>query len=109
MADLTSTIPAYPMRRDKQHPLDPPPDEMRLLGECPVTRVRLWDGTTPWLVTRYDDVRAMLTNPAVSADAMNPGYPRISEGDHVTRQRERSFIVMDDPEHAVYRRMLAPH
>jgi cytochrome P450 len=103
------TIPAYPMKRDMLRPLDPPPEEMRVLSECPITKARIWDGTTPWIITRYHDVRSILSHPMVSADALNPGYPRHSEGDHVTRQLERQLNVMDDPEHATYRRLFSKH
>jgi cytochrome P450 len=108
MSDADISIPPYPMKRDPQCPLRPPEEELRLLMECPVAKVRLWDESEPWLITGYDDFRHVLSHPAIGADAMNPGYPRISEGDHVTRQRERQFIVIDGPEHADYRRMLAP-
>ncbi|MFC5824186.1 hypothetical protein [Nonomuraea insulae] len=66
-------VSAFPMPRTC--PLDPPEQLGRLRAEQPITRVRLWDGTTPWLVTRYDDVRAVLADPRFSADPARPGYP----------------------------------
>src|SRR4051794_6755472 len=98
-----STNPEYPMERASGCPFDPPPD-LRTLA--PVSRVRLWDGSTPWLITRHADVRAILADPRVSADARRAGYPHISAGGHARRTRAPSFIGMDDPDHARLRRMV---
>ena len=53
-ADAIGTSPddvlAYPMPRAQDHPFDPPPQLRALQAETPLTRVRLWDGSTPWLV-----------------------------------------------------------
>lgn len=46
-------IPAYPMPRAVGCPLDLPPELSGLREQAPLARVRLWDGSTPWLVTRY--------------------------------------------------------
>ncbi len=98
--------PEYPMTRARECPFDPPPELKAAQREGPLRRVRLWDGSTPWLVTRYADQRALLADPRVSADAMRPGYPSPSavpkEGSPI------SFILMDDPEHGRLRRMVTP-
>jgi cytochrome P450 len=65
-----STIPEYPMARASGCPFDPPP-ALRTLA--PVSRIRLWDGSTPWLITRHADVRAILADPRVSADTRRAG------------------------------------
>ncbi|WP_214411199.1 cytochrome P450 [Sphaerisporangium fuscum] len=96
--------PAYPMARTCPYGL--PPDLSRLREEEPITRVRLWDGSTPWLVTRYDDVRAVLADPRFSADAGRPGYPARGPSSRARRQGPGSFITMDPPEHTRHRRML---
>lgn len=96
--------PAYPMNR--QCPHHPPAELAQLRAGRPVSRVRIWDGTTPWLVTRYDDVRAVLSDARFSADASRPGYPVSSEAVKISRERGPWFVAMDDPEHARYRRML---
>jgi cytochrome P450 len=98
------TAPEYPMARAAGCPFDPPPALRALQEAGPLTRVRLWDGTTSWLVTRYDEQRALLADPRVSADVTRPGYPRpVAIGQ---RPRRFSFISMDDPEHARLRRMV---
>jgi cytochrome P450 len=99
----TETAPAYPMPRATGCPFDPPP---ALRQEGRITKVRLWDGSTPWLVTRYDDQRALLADPRISADITHPHYPYQTAGLKARRNRARTFISMDDPEHAWLRRMV---
>ncbi|WP_414637569.1 cytochrome P450 [Amycolatopsis sp.] len=89
-----------------QCPFDPPPELARLQTEAPVSRVRLWDGSTPWLVTRYEDVRAVLADPRISADSDRPGYPHVTPASAARRKRAKAFISQDDPEHAARRRLL---
>ncbi|QFZ19079.1 cytochrome P450 [Saccharothrix syringae] len=100
---MTSTpeVPEYPMPRAAGCPFDPPPQLRELQRRTPLTRVRLWDGSTPWLVTRYADQRAVLTDRRVSADMTHPAYPRSAPGGG-----SLSFIGVDDPEHARLRRMV---
>ena len=109
---MTSTFPAtgersgeapeFPMTRAAGCPFDPPPQLRALQEQGPPARVRLWDGTTPWLVTRYAEQRAVLSDPHVSSDVTLPGYPSPAKftGGAI------SFILMDDPEHARLRRMV---
>ncbi|NUO45545.1 MAG: cytochrome P450, partial [Streptomyces sp.] len=52
MADILAA-PEFPMPRAARCPFDPPPALKELQREAPLTRVRLWDGSEPWLVTRY--------------------------------------------------------
>ncbi|MEN3268840.1 cytochrome P450 [Pseudonocardia sp.] len=99
-----SATPKYPMKRGC--PFDPPAELAQLRAEKPISRVRLWDGSSPWLVTRYGDVRSLLADPRVSADIDRPGYPATSASILARRKNSRSFIAMDDPEHARYRKML---
>ncbi|GAA1292141.1 cytochrome P450 [Pseudonocardia aurantiaca] len=98
--------PDYPMPRAAGCPFDPPPALRALQAQAPITRVRLWDGSTPWLVTRYADQRALLADPRISSDTTAPGYPHISAGVRERRTQARTFISMDDPEHARLRRMV---
>ncbi|MEN3266268.1 cytochrome P450 [Pseudonocardia sp.] len=99
-------FPAYPMSRAAGCPFDPPPALRTLQAEAPITKVRLWDGTTPWLVTRYDDQRALLADPRISADTIHPHYPFVSAGQAASRKQVQAFISMDDPEHGRLRRMV---
>ncbi|GAA1932594.1 cytochrome P450 [Streptantibioticus ferralitis] len=102
----SAEVPDYPMTRAVGCPFDPPPTLYTLQGRAPVSRVRLWDGSSPWLVTRYEDQRALLADPRISADSTHPHHPHQSPGSLVRRRQSRSFISMDDPEHARQRRMV---
>jgi cytochrome P450 len=98
-----SAEPIYPM--DRTCPFDPPAELALLRADNPVSRVRLWDGSSSWLVTRYEDVRRVLCDPQVSVDTDRPRYPFQTEGQRVRRTTSRSFIGMDDPDHVRYRKM----
>jgi cytochrome P450 len=97
--------PDYPMRR--RCPLDPPPDLYELQRETPVCRVTLWDGSEPWIVTRHEDVRTVLTDPRLSVETDRPGFPRFSAGAPSSMGGRPTFISLDPPEHDVIRKMLA--
>ena len=97
-------VPEFPMSRSGRCPFDPPPALKDLQEKAPLTRVRLWDGSEPWLVTSYAEQRALLGDPRVSADTDSPGYPSKASPD--AGEGKLSFIMMDDPEHARLRRMV---
>ncbi|MBB4684191.1 cytochrome P450 [Amycolatopsis jiangsuensis] len=106
---MTSTLdpagaPDFPMPRAARCPFDPPPAARELQDETPLARVRLWDGSTPWLVTRYAEQRALMADPRVSADVTRPGYP--VQAPMPPGGTGISFILMDDPEHGRLRRMV---
>ncbi|MFE7529821.1 cytochrome P450 [Kitasatospora sp. NPDC057542] len=96
----------YPMPRAAGCPFDPPPALRTLQAEAPISRVRLWDGSAPWLVTRYEDVRALLADPRISSESTHPHYPHQTPAMKERRRQSRTFITMDDPEHARLRRMV---
>ncbi|WP_030948887.1 cytochrome P450 [Streptomyces sp. NRRL S-646] len=101
------TIPGFPMPRAADPAFVPPPEMMRLHAEQPVSRVRLWDGSTPWLVTRYDVRRALYGDARLSVDPRRSGYPHSSAAfRQAFSQNPPSFLNMDDPEHASIRRMV---
>jgi cytochrome P450 len=104
MMTITAEIPEFPMTRAAGCPFDPPPAARALQEAAPLARVRLWDGSTPWLVTRYADQRALLADPRVSADVTRPGYP--SPAPLPKGGTGISFILMDNPEHAQLRKMV---
>jgi cytochrome P450 len=96
------SAPSFPGVRATGCPFDPPPAIQELQAREPLTRVELWDGSTPWLATRHADQKALLADRRVSADVTHPGYPLPTEG----RRVSLSFILMDDPGHARLRRMV---
>ncbi|WP_432841691.1 cytochrome P450 [Dactylosporangium sp. CA-092794] len=100
--------PAYPMGREAGCPFAPPPEYRRLRDSEPISRVRLYDGREAWLFTRYEDIRAVLAHPSVSAETLDPRFPFLTPGDKVSKQAQ-SFQRWDDPRHATRRRMLMPN
>ncbi len=101
-------IPEYDIARQAGCPFAPAPAMTARHQEGPLSRVRLWDGSTPWLVTGYAEHRALLSDPRVSVDPAHPGQPRLSPTEKAQAQEGAalSFIMMDDPEHARLRRMV---
>ncbi|MBA2810929.1 cytochrome P450 [Streptomyces sp. KM273126] len=108
------TVPDFPMPREAGCPFAPPPGlrqlhEEQLRADQPLTKVRIWDGSTPWLVTRYDDQRALLADPRCSVDQRRSGFPYMNPAFREVAERgsEPSFLTLDDPEHARIRRMIS--
>jgi cytochrome P450 len=106
MTETLTELPVFPAQRASGAPFDPPPEYRRLQRQAPVSRVRLWDDSTPWLVSSYAEQRAVLSDPRFSADARQAGYPHQSAGLKARRGNEVTFINMDDPQHARLRRMV---
>ncbi|SAK78183.1 cytochrome P450 [Caballeronia catudaia] len=96
---------AFPFGRPGA-PLGPPPEYARLRADQPLSKVSLWDGSTAWIATRWEDVRTVLGSPFFSVDPCRPGYPSVSPARAVQARSRQAFINMDDPDHARFRRML---
>lgn len=98
--------PAFPMKRID--PLEPPPSYRQFRESAPVSRARLWNGDTVWLVSRFEDARAVLGDSATfSTVPTRTGYPMMAAGRAEFLLNERpTFIRMDPPEHTSLRRML---
>ncbi|WP_328335944.1 MULTISPECIES: cytochrome P450 [unclassified Streptomyces] len=76
----------------------------RLRGSCPVARVGFTTGDSGWLVTRYEDVRTVLTDARFSrAAAALPDAPRMRPlpADAAT------ILSMDPPEHTRLHKLVA--
>lgn len=85
--------------------LEPPPEYARLREEQPVLRVTLPSGDTAWIATRYEDVRAVYTDPRFSrAAAARPGAPRLMPGVEASPD---SIVSKDPPDHTRLRRLAA--
>ncbi|GAB2912347.1 cytochrome P450 [Streptomyces mayteni] len=94
-------LPAYPLSRNSC-PLSPP-QQYGLWRETErFKRVTLVNGSDYLLVTRHEDACAVLTDPRFSPDRSHvPEEVKYDDGPMRT-----AFILMDDPEHAHFRRML---
>ncbi|MEU4606001.1 cytochrome P450 [Kribbella sp. NPDC023972] len=97
----TADVPEYSLDRTD---LLAPPTQFTELQQEPPSRVRIADGSTPWLLTRHADVRAVLSDPRVSADDTKPGYPRLIP----LPPGLLSFVRMDGEDHRRLRQALVP-
>ena len=106
--ETVSDVPEYPMGRAAGCPFAPPPEVMELSAARPLSRVRIWDGSTPWLITGYEEVRTLFSDSRVSVDDRRPGFPHWNEGMLSTvHKRPRSVFTSDAEEHTRFRRMLS--
>lgn len=55
----TDPTPGYPIDKSMRCPFSPPADLRRLQADAPLQKVRLWDDSTAWLVTRYNELRCL--------------------------------------------------
>jgi cytochrome P450 len=75
----------------------------RLLREDPMPRVHLPFGDDAWLLTRYDDVQAGLTDPRFSrAATLTHDVPRL-----YPHRVDAGILDLDPPEHSRLRRLVA--
>jgi cytochrome P450 len=96
------------MARRAGCPFAPPPDVMALAEQKPLSRVRIWDGSTPWLVTGYEECRELFSDSRVSVDDRTPGFPHWNAGMlSSVHKRPRSVFTSDGEEHTRFRRMLS--
>ncbi|WP_262380662.1 cytochrome P450 [Nonomuraea sp. PA05] len=104
-AGMRRILPAEMVERGAG-PFAPPPG---LRGQGPVRPVDLLNGARAWLVTGFDEARAVLSDARFSADKMRhrdatslrpPAEPPRGE------REDGAFVFMDPPEHTRLRRAL---
>lgn len=99
--------PFFPMSREPGCPFDPPPPLREAAAGHPVSRVTIWNGSTPWIVTGHAEQRALLSDPRVSVDDRRPGFPHWHAGmEQLAPRRADSVFNTDPPEHTRFRRMM---
>ncbi|WP_194903821.1 cytochrome P450 [Catenulispora rubra] len=100
-------VPEYPTPRSSQCPFAPPAELLELRDAKPVARARIWDGSTPWLVTGHAAQRAILTDPRVSTDEHVPGFPFPTQAMAETvAHRPLTIFNADGDVHARIRKMM---
>lgn len=106
MLDVASSCPAMPSEVPQSCPMAPPPEFSILRRTDPVSRVALGDGTVVWLLTRYDDVRAVLGDQRFSSVTTRPGFPLYGLPGRDTEQFARTILRLDEPDHMRLRRLM---
>ncbi|WP_433556383.1 cytochrome P450 [Pseudonocardia xinjiangensis] len=95
-------VPTFPMQRTC--PFSPPAAYEELREQSPIARVLLPTGRHAWLVTKHEDVRAVLADTRFSSDRNHPDFPRLIELPPDRPMFSPSLISMDPPEHGPARR-----
>jgi cytochrome P450 len=78
-----------------------------LRDRCPVAHAEFPNGTRGWLLTRYDDVKALTRDRRFSARTDAPGFPQIYKGQVLPELANRSIVAMDPPDHSDQRRLIS--
>ncbi|GEM46878.1 cytochrome P450 [Deinococcus cellulosilyticus] len=78
-------------------PFDPPAEYRNIRAEAPVAQFRTPRGNLAWLITRFDDIKQVLTDPRFSSDPTRPGFPSYLTGDILPPPGY--FLLMDSPDH----------
>ncbi|MER6961403.1 cytochrome P450 [Streptomyces sp. NPDC000618] len=99
----TDTPPPLPRHRPL---LDPAAEYGRWVRERPLTRISLWGDLHPWLVTRNEDARAVLSDARFSSENVRPGFPGLQPTP--PPRTPGQLFAMDPPDHTRLRRMLIP-
>lgn len=101
------TAPYFPMERDMRCPFAPPEGTRVLREQNPVSRVEIWDGTEPWLITGLAELKSLLKDPRISVDESKEGFPHWNEGMKANvAMRPKSVFNSDGKQHSHFRRMM---
>jgi len=85
-------------------PYAPPAQHQHFQKETPITRVSLPSGATAWVMTRHEDIRAVLSDPRFSSSRRNPNFPHLTVEAQPVLNTKPMLIDMDGPEHTAARR-----
>jgi cytochrome P450 len=96
----TPDLPVIPARREARCPLAPPTEFASWRQESGLQRA-MWNGQQVWSVSRYQDIRAALVDPRLSAETLPDLFDAASGN-----AAPVIFARTDDPEHHRLRRMM---
>ncbi|WP_414504401.1 cytochrome P450 [Streptomyces sp. NEAU-L66] len=101
---MTNTPPLKTQPTVRSCPFDPPEEYRTLREQEPVAPMTFPDGAAGWLVTQYEDVRTVLSDPRFSSKrlVLRAG----ADPDDAPKPPPGMFLMMDAPEHTRFRRLL---
>jgi cytochrome P450 len=102
---MTETVPAFPATRAPGCPFEPPPEFTDLRARDTVTKTSTPAGVDAWVVSRYEDVRTVLSAPGISSRCA-PSMHVTPDADLAREVMAGNILQLDGPEHARLRRML---
>lgn len=91
-----------------ERPLDEPDYFGELRTQCPVSKVKLSETKEAWLFTKFDDVKAVLSDPRFSSESSREGFPIEGQPGGLHPVNVGMFIRQDPPFHTTLRRMVVP-
>ena len=102
-------LPPLHMRRDA---FNPTPELREIRETTGVRTITSAFGTEVYLITRHEDVKAVLSDPERFSNARPPGFvvpgaPTVSD-EELASSRAGNLLGLDPPEHQRLRRMLTP-
>ncbi|KAL2813857.1 cytochrome P450 55A3 [Aspergillus granulosus] len=87
-------IPNFPFARQKA--AEPPAQFADLRSTCPISRVKLWDDSEPWLVVKHEDVCNILTDTRLSKERQRSGYPEMTPGGKAAAKNRPTFFFTQE-------------
>ena len=95
------------VRLDRDFVQDPHALYRRLRADAPAHQVDIWGGVRAWLVTRYDDARALLNDSRLSKDQGRALalFPPGTAGSHAS-SFNLNMLLKDPPDHTRLRRLV---
>ncbi|MEU5839978.1 cytochrome P450 [Streptomyces diacarni] len=103
--ETAAEAPSFPLTRGC--PFAPPETATAFREADAPRRVTIWDGSTPWLITRHDQIQQVLgARGAFGADVTDPGFPNTSSAQPTVEGE--IFFRKDGDEHLPIRRILNP-
>ncbi|MEQ0558198.1 cytochrome P450 [Amycolatopsis sp. NEAU-NG30] len=105
-SNATRELPGFPFVSDA--PLEPPAEWAQYRAKCPVAHVRLASGDEAALITRYDDVRSVLSDPRFTRPTPGDGGARVAdtESGGVFNSEMATVIPQHGEGHLKWRRMI---